>query len=163
MNKKIFMVGVLLLAVCITISAVSADEGFNFSFSSSDSSNSDGDSIKFDNGKLVIQGIEFAIPDGYKEVDNAKVLGGNDSSFPGFKVSSDTFAKGNDNITVKVIYSDTTEGNYTPNSNATEKTINKQAGWFNEDNGKAVFTYIKDRKVVAIIAPDENTIASIIK
>ena len=138
------MVGVLLLAVCITISAVSADEGFNFSFSSSDSSNSDGDSIKFDNGKLVIQGIEFAIPDGYKEV-------------------SDTFSKGNDNITVKVIYSDTTEGNYTPNSNATEKTINKQAGWFNEDNGKAVFTYIKDRKVVAIIAPDENTIASIIK
>ena len=63
MNKKIFMVGVLLLAVCITISAVSADEGFNFSFSSSDSSNSDGDSIKFDNGKLVIQGIEFAIPE----------------------------------------------------------------------------------------------------
>ena len=162
MNKKFLIVGMLLLVVCISISAVSA-EGFNFSFSSSESSNSNGDSIKFDNGKLTIQGIELTIPDGYKEVDNAKVLGGNDSAFPGFKVSSDTFAKGNDNITVKVIYSDTNEGNYTPNSNATEKTISNQAGWFSEDNGKAVFTYIKDKKVVKIIAPDENTIASMIK
>lgn len=162
MNKKIVLVLMVLLAACVTISAVSA-EGFNFSFSSSESSNSDGDSIKFDNGKLVMQGIEFAIPDGYKEVDNAKVLAGNDSSFPGFKVSSDTFAKGNDQIIIKVIYSDTTEGNYTPDSNATEKTINNQAGWLNQDNGKSIFTYIKDKKVVAIIAPDENTIASIIK
>ena len=162
MNKKIVLVLMVLLAACVTISAVSA-EGFNFSFSSSESSNSDGDSIKFDNGKLVIQGIEFAIPDGYKEVDNAKVLAGNDSSFPGFKLSSDTFAKGNDKIIIKVLYSDTTEGNYTPNSNATEKTINNQAGWLTQDNGKSIFTYIKDKKVVAIIAPDENTIASIIK
>lgn len=162
MNKKFLMTGMLLLVVCISFSAVSAD-GFNFSFSSSDNSNSDGDSIKFDNGKLIIQGIELAIPNGYKEVENANVLGGNDSSFPGFKVSSATFAKGNDNITVKVIYSDTTEGNYTPNSNAVKKTIANQTGWFNEDNGEAIFTYIKDKKVVAIIAPDENTIASIIK
>ncbi|MEE0024467.1 hypothetical protein [Methanobrevibacter sp.] len=163
MNKKIFMVGVLLLAVCITISAVSADEGFNFSFSSSDSSNSDGDSIKFDNGKLVIQGIEFAIPDGYKEVDNEKVLGGNESSLPGFKVSSDTFSKGNDKIIVKVIYSSTKESNYTPDNNTTEKTISNQTGWFAQDNGVATFTYIKDKKIVKILAPDENTIASIIK
>lgn len=163
MNKKIFIVGVLLLAVCITISAVSADESFNFSFSSSDSSNSDGDSITFDNGKLVIQGIEFAIPDGYKEVDNAKVLGGENKALQGFKISSDTFAKGNDKIVVKVSYSNTTEGNYTPDSNATEKTISNQSGWFIQEPNDAVFTYIKDRKVVEIVAPDENTIASIIK
>lgn len=162
MKKKIFMIGMLLLAVCITISAVSA-EGFNFSFSSSDSSNSDGDSIKFDNGKLVIQGIEFAIPDGYKEVDNEKVLGNDSKELPGFKISSDTFAKGNDKIIVSVSYSDTTEGNYTPDSNATEKNITNQTGWFIQEPNDAVFTYIKDRKVVKIVAPDENTIASVIK
>ena len=161
MRKKILMIGLLLLVVCVSISAVSAD--FNFSFSSSESSNSDGDSIKFDNGKLVIQGIEFAIPDGYKEVDDAKVLGGNDTNFPGFKLSSDTFAKGNDKIIVKVLYSDTTEGTYTPPANATNKTISNQNGWFMEENGQSIFIYIKDKKIVEIDAPDEQTITSIIE
>lgn len=162
MNKKFLMIGMLLLAVCISISAVSA-EGFNFSFSSSESSNSDGDSINFNNGKLVIQGIEFAIPDGYEEVDKEKVLGEDEKSLPGFKVSSDAFAKGNDKIVVKVIYSNTNESDYTPDSNTTEKTISNQTGWFAQDNGGAAFTYIKDKKIVKILAPDENTIASIIK
>lgn len=161
MKRKILMIGLLLLVVCVSISAVSAD--FNFSFSSSESSNSDGDSIKFDNGKLVIQGLEFAIPDGYTEVDNEKVLGGNDTNFPGFKVSSDAFTKGNDKIIVKVIYSDTTTGDYTPPANATNKTIGNQTGWFMQENSDSIFIFIKDRKVVQIIAPNEETIGSIIK
>ena len=161
MKRKILMIGLLLLVVCVSISAVSAD--FNFSFSSSESSNSDGDSIKFDNGKLVIQGIEFAIPDGYKEVDNAKVLGNDSKIYNGFKESSDTFAKGNDKIIVKVSYSDTTGGEYTPSNNTVEKTLNNQTGWFAQDNTGAFFIFIKDKKIVEIDAPDEQTIASIIK
>ena len=163
MKKKIFIVGALLLAVCITISAVSADNGFKFSFSSSDSSNSNGDSIKFDNGKLVIQGIEFTIPEGYKEVEKDKVLGANDNTTPGFKVSSDTFEKGNDKIIVKVFYSDNSEANYTPDKNSTEKTLSNQAGWFIQGSDGVVFDYIKDKKLIEIIAPDEKTLVSIIK
>ena len=65
--RKILIIGVLLLAICVSIGAVSADDGFSFSGSSSDSSNSDGGQISFDNGKLKIQDIELNIPDGYKE------------------------------------------------------------------------------------------------
>ena len=42
MNKKILMIGVFLIAIFISVSAVSADDGWSFSFSSSDSTNSDG-------------------------------------------------------------------------------------------------------------------------
>ena len=152
------MIGLLLLVVCVSISAVSAD--FNFSFSSSESSNSDGDSIKFDNGKLVIQGIEFAIPDGYKEVDNAKVLGNDSKIYNGFKESSDTFAKGNDKIIVKVSYSDTTSGEYTPSNNTVEKTLNNQTGWFAQDNTGAFFIFIKDKKIVDMAGNEFKLIES---
>lgn len=64
---------------------------------------------------------------------------------------------------VKVIYSDTTTGNYTPPDNATDKTIGNQTGWFLEENSSANFIFIKDKKVVQILAPNEETIASIIK
>ena len=52
--RKILIIGVLLLAICVSIGAVSADDGFSFNWSSSDSSNSDGGQISFDNGKLKI-------------------------------------------------------------------------------------------------------------
>lgn len=159
MKKKTLIAGLFLLVVCVSISAVSADIN---SYSSSESSNSNGNSITFDNGKLVIQGIEFAIPDGYKEVDKGKKLGIDSKALKGFKESSDTFTKGNDRITIKVSYNNTTE-EYTPASNTVEKTISNQTGWFIEDNAGAVFTYIKDKKIVEILAPDEQTLASIIK
>ena len=160
MKKKTLMTGLFLLVVCVSISAVSA---IDISYSSSEISDSEGDSITFDNGKLVIQGIEFAIPDGYKEVDKGKKLGIDSKALNGFKESSDTFTKGNDRITIKVSYSNTTEGEYTPANNTVEKTISNQTGWFIEDNAGAVFTYIKDKKIVEILAPDEQTLASIIK
>ena len=62
MIKKILMIGVILLAICVSLGAVSADDGFSFSWSSSDSSSSDGGDISFDNGKLKLQGIELTIP-----------------------------------------------------------------------------------------------------
>ncbi|WP_405292810.1 hypothetical protein [Methanobrevibacter sp.] len=167
MNKKIMFLGVLILTICISISVVSA-EGFEWSFSTSESSNSDGDAITFDNGKLVIQDIEFSIPDGYKEVDNEKVLGANldddddQGSLKGFKISADTFKKGNDIIVVKVVYSDTTEGDYTPDDDAVTKTISNQEGWLTQDDGGVIFTYIKDKKIVEIVAPDEETVESVI-
>jgi len=57
----------------------------------------------------------------------------------------------------------TTTGNYTPPDNATNKTIGNQTGWFMQENGDSIFIFIKDKKVVQILAPNEETIASIIK
>ena len=67
--KKIIIVLSVLLAVCLAISAVSADEGWSFNFSSeeSSSSSSNGGEVNFNNGKLKIQCLEFTIPEGYKE------------------------------------------------------------------------------------------------
>ena len=61
------MICAVLLAICLAVSAVSADDEWSFNWSSSESSNSDGGEMSFENGKLKLQGIEFNIPDGFKE------------------------------------------------------------------------------------------------
>ena len=160
MKREILIVGLFLLVVCVSIGAVNAV----YLVSSSESTNSEGDSIIFDNGTLVIQGIEFAIPDGYLEVNNEKILGKDSKSFKGFKESLEKFVKGKEQIIVKVSYSNnTSEVEYTPVNTSVEKTISNQTGWLIEDNFASVFTYVKDEKIVQIIAPNETTIAYIIK
>ena len=69
MKREILIVGLFLVVVSASIGAVNAV----YLVSSSESTNSEGDSIIFDKGKLEIQGIEFAIPDGYLEVNNEKI------------------------------------------------------------------------------------------
>lgn len=159
--KKLLMAVLLLLTICVSLTAVSAE--FNIGLSSSESSNFDGDPITFENGKLVIQGIEFAIPDGYKEVEKSKIVEGESKTYKGFNISSDTLAKGKDQIIVRVSYSNTTEAEYAPFNTTVEKTINNYTGWFIEDNFGAVFTYIKDRKLVQVVAPNEDTLYYVIK
>jgi len=100
------MVGVVLLAICVSISAVSADDGWSFNFSSSEGSNSDGGSVSFDNGKLVLQDIEFAIPDGYKENDTAQKLAEQAEDDEDAKYSLCSFLNGDKEIVVKVFFSD---------------------------------------------------------
>lgn len=160
------MVGVILLAICISISAVSADDGWSFNFSSSDSSNSNGGSVNIDNNKLTIQGLTFTIPDGYKEDESYRVVGedANQSSFQGAKISTVKFVKENDSIIIKTVFGDQKydKDGYTPDTNAVSKKIADEDGFFNTYNDGVSFTYFEDGKIVEIFAPDENVIQTLI-
>lgn len=170
MNKKFLIVGVLLLAICVSIGAVSADDdddGWSFDFSSSDSSNSDGGSVQIKNNVVTIQGFKFTIPDGFKENESAKMVGEDldDDSLPNCKESTVAFNKGDDRYLISVIYSDTEfdEDTYVPNNNTTAKEIADTDGWYQEYDGGVSFEYIEDGKLVHLFAPDKKGISSLIK
>ena len=168
--KKILMIGAVLLAICISVSAVSADDSWSFNFGSSESSNSNGGFISLNtaNNLLEIQKLQYTIPDGYKENESYRVVGEdtNQSSFPeGTKITSCKFIKGDDSIIIKVIFSDEEfkADEYTPSDNAVEKEIANQSGWLEEFNDGMCFDYVKDGKIVEIFAPDEKVIESLIE
>ncbi len=157
--KKIVIVLIALIAIGISISAVSA-EGFNFSFGSD--SNSDGGDIKLENNKLSLQGIDFNIPEGFKENESARLLANDTDAFgEGCKVTATEFYNNATNIIVKVFFAnDGTIDNLTgPNP----LKIGDKDGFISEKDGRAIFDYGVDGKVIEINAPDKETIQSILK
>ena len=164
--KKIMMVGVILLAICLSISAVSAFE-WSFGESSSDSTNSDGGSISLENNELTIQDIKYVIPEGYKENESAKILAeeADQNAFPGFKISSEKFDKGDDSIIIKVVFGDEKfdKDSYTPADEAVSKNLANVNGYLTEYNDGVSFDYIVDGKLVEIFAPDEETLSSVLE
>jgi hypothetical protein len=165
--RKILMIGVILLAICVSISAVSADDSWSFNFSSSESSNSEGGAFSFgSNNLLQIQGLNYTIPDGYKENESYRVVGDdvNQSSMPeGSKITTAQFINGNDSIIIKAVFSDEKIDEYTPTDNAVEKEIAGQKGWIEEFNDGVCFDYLKDGKLVEIFTPDEKVLESILE
>ena len=167
--RKILMIGVILLAICVSISAVSADDSWSFNFSSSESSNSEGGAFSFgSNNLLQIQGLNYTIPDGYKENESFRVVGDdvNQSSMPeGSKITSAQFINGNDSIIIKAIFGDEKfdKDGYTPSDSAVEKEIAGQQGWIDEFDDGVCFDYINDGKIVEICAPDEKVLESILE
>ena len=161
------MIGVILLAICVTISAVSADDGWSFNFSSSESSNSDGGSVTVENNKVNIQDIEFTIPDGYKEEESERIVGkeADQKSFPGAKISTVEFDKDKDSIIIKVVYADNEikDSDYTPDDGAVEKQICNQKGYVHEHADGVSIDFVKDGKIVEVFAPDEQVLASLLK
>ena len=167
--KKIVVLGVILLAICVSVAAVSAaddDEGWSFSFSSSESSNSDGGELSIENDKLTIQGIEFTIPEGFEENKSAEKVGidGQDG-FEGFKISGAEFNKGDEFIIIKVVFGgvELDEDTYTPADDTVTKEVAGQNGWFSEYSDSVSFDYIKDGKLVEIFAPNEDVLADLIQ
>lgn len=167
--KKILMVGVILLAICVSISAVSADDGWSFSWSSSDSSNSNGGDISFDNGKLKIQGIELTIPDGFKENKDEEKLAVDTNDTNNAKYSACAFTNGDKDIITKVFFMDDKEfENLTSNGDGSsiDATMAGIKGIFypdKYDDQTPTFEYIKDGKIVEVNAPDNETIEAVIK
>ena len=165
--KKIYIVALALLVLLASVTAVSAD-GFNFNFSSSESSNTDGGSISFENGKLKIQGIELTIPEGYKENETAQKLAEKATDVDG-KYSAAEFYNGNKLIIVQVFFDD--KGSFDKlttkkDSDQENKTINGVNGIYfpkSSQNPNPRFEYLKDGKIVSISAPDDDTIAKIMK
>lgn len=164
MNKKILMIGVVLLAICISVGAVSAWE---WNFSSESSSNTDGGDMSLENGVLKLQGIEFKIPDGYKNNESAQVLGDDAPDIPGAKFSALTFLKGEDKIITEVFYADGGIDEFNSTSEgAIDATMAGIKGTYIPDeigDGHPTFKFIKDKKLVAVRAPDNATIESILK
>lgn len=164
------MVSAVLLAICLTLSAVSADDGWSFNFSSSDSSNSDGGEMSFENGKLKLQGIELTIPDGYKENESAQKLAVDTTDVQDAKASICEFIKDGKDILVKVFFfpddADKEFTNITPGDGEVQKKIGDIDGYYSENkynDSTPTFRFIKDGKLVEVNAPDDDTIASVIK
>lgn len=166
--RKILMIGVILLAICVSLSAVSADDSWSFNWSSSDSSNSDGGEMNFENGKLTLQGIEFNIPDGYKENESVRVLAEPAQNMNGAKYSACSFVKDGKEIVINVFFPDegTNFDSLEPqNDTQVEKTISGFKGIYMEDqygDGTPTFEFLKDGKIAKVNAPDDKTLQSVI-
>ena len=167
MKRKFLILGVVLLAICVTIGAVSADDSWSFNFGSSSESNSNGGDVSVENNHVKIQGLEYTIPDGYKENESARLVGNDskDEGFDGFKVSALEFNKDNDTIRIKVIYGDEKidEKTYTPGNATVPEKINNVDGYLAQFDDGVLFNYLKDGKFVQLFAPDQQTLASLFK
>ena len=73
--KRILVIFAVLLALCVCVSAVSADDSWSFNWSSSSSSNTDGGQLNVVNNEVNIQGFKFVIPDGYTHNESADEIG----------------------------------------------------------------------------------------
>lgn len=167
--KKYLMLGIVLLAVVgMTLGAVSAEE-WSFNWGSSSSSNSDGGAVDFTNGVLKLQDLQFKIPEGFEQNESAQKLATDADGIDGAKASVTQFVKDGKEIFVKVFFF-TDDNKFTAptaEDGDVNKTIADNAGLFNDkkysDDGSVVFRYVKDGKLVEIIAPDEATLESVIK
>ena len=164
------MISAILLAICLTVSAVSADDSWSFNFSSSESSNSDGGAMSFKDGKLELQDNEFTIPDGYKENESARKLAENAEDVDNAKYSVCQFIKDGKEIFVKVFFFDESSNqeftNLVPTDGEVEKTIAGIDGVYNANkygDNTPTFRFLKDGKLIEINAPDDDTINSILK
>ncbi len=156
--KKIMIVLVALIAIGVSIGAVSA-EGFSFSFGSE--SNSDGGDISIDNDKLNLQGLDFKIPEGFKENESGRLLANDTDAFgEGCKVSATEFYNNDTNIIIKVFFAN--DGKIENLTGNTPLKIADKDGFITESDGRAIFDYSVDGKVIEIDAPDQDTIKSII-
>ena len=168
--KKLLMISAILLAICLTVSSVSADDEWSFNFSSSESSNSDGGSMSFDNGKLVLQDFEFTIPDGYEENESAQKLAEDTEDIDDAKYSACQFIKDGKEIIVQVFFFDEDEGKefttLEPAGNEVQKTIAGIDGVYDANkygDNTPTFRFLEDGKIVEVNAPDDDTINSILK
>lgn len=162
------MISAVILAICLTVSAVSADDGWSFNFSSSESSNSDGGAVSFENGKLKLQDVEFTIPDGFEENESAQKLAEAAVDVEDAKFSVCQFVKGSEEIFVKVFFFDDGSEftNLTPVDNEVQKTISGIDGVYDSNkygDDTPTFRFLEDGKLVEVNAPDEDTIASVLK
>ena len=166
--KKILIIFAALLAICLTVSAVSADDEWSFNFSSSESSNTDGGAFSLNNGDLKLQDIEFTIPDGYKENESARKLAEPTEDVEDAKYSVCSFINDGKEIVVKVFFGDDGKSftSLDQDDNEVEKTMGGHDGLYNPnkyDDNTPTFRFLEDGKVVEINAPDDDTINSVLE
>lgn len=149
MNKKIIF-GLSL--VLIAVMAIGSASALDFS---SILGGGDG------NQTVTIDGIDFNIPEGFKEnkqgeaVDEMKQIGS-----VTYKTNGKVYEKGND--CVAILVADYGKYNVTDKIAAAvggePKTFNGVNGYFTTDGEYKVFNYAKNNKLVVISSTDENII-----
>lgn len=162
------MISAIVLAICLAVSAVSADDSWSFNFSSSESSNSNGGAMSFENGKLKLQDLEFTIPDGYKENETAQKLAEDAEDVENAKFSVCKFSEDGKDIFVKVFFFENGDEftNLTPIDTEVEKTMAGIDGVYDANrygDNTPTFRFLEDGKLVEINAPDDDTINSVLK
>lgn len=159
--RKILFVALAIFAICITVSAVSADDGWSFSFGSE--SNSDGGSVEINNNELKIQDEKFTIPDGFKEVENKRIVAEDSESIEGAKATSCMFQKGNETIVIKVHFADGGIENITARDGAENVTVAGHSGILSEDDGDYIFDFAVNGKIVEVVAPSQELLEEVLK
>lgn len=159
--KKIIIVLIALIAIGVSIGAVSA-EGFSFSFGSE--SNSDGGDFSLNNDKLSLQGIDFKVPTGFKENESARMVANATEAFgEKCKVSGSEFYNNDTNIIINAFFANDGKFDDLKVNDATNKTIAGHEGFISEKEGRTLFDYLVDGKIVEINSPDQQTLESILK
>ena len=159
--KKIIIVLIALIAIGVSIGAVSA-EGFSFSFGSE--SNSDGGDFSLNNDKLSLQGMDFKVPAGFKENESSRMVANATEAFgEKCKESCTEFYNNDTNFFVKVFFADDGKFDDLKVNDATNKTIAGHEGFISEKEGRTLFDYLVDGKIVEINSPDQQTLESILK
>ena len=125
--------------------------------------NSDGGSIAINNNELKIQDEKFTIPEGFKEDEKERVVGGESNAVDGGKVTGSVFKKGNESLLVEVHFADGGIENITYPEDSKNVTIGKQAGVLSEsEEGNSIFDFESNGKLVQIIASNEDIIEEVL-
>ena len=113
---------------------------------------------------IEVDGIKFAIPDGYTE--DMKMAKNGEVDKNGFKTFDHTYFDSNHNmLSVTVFYDgNNVDFNSLKGSGDVEKTIKGHKGWFEFDKESELyfFTYVDNTKVVMITAEDEGLFEKVI-
>ena len=113
---------------------------------------------------IEVDGIKFAIPDGYTE--DMKMAKNGEVDKNGFKTFDHTYFDSNHNmLSVTVFYDgNNVYFNSLKGSGDVEKTIKGHKGWFEFDKESELyfFTYVDNTKVVMITAEDEGLFEKVI-
>lgn len=148
MNKKIFTVFALLIVVA-SISAVSAfDLGDIFGTGA--------------NETVTIEGIDFNIPEGYKE-DSKNTFNIIEKFIDeGYDFDGKVYAKDNTQVGIYVYNYSSLDAGDILGDFSNETTINDVGGFMEYDDNDYVFVYTKDKCIVMIASNDKNVIGDFI-
>ena len=157
--KKVLIIGLILIALSTSLTAISAE-------------------FTVESNTLTIDGLNFTIPDGYSQVESEKDASGVDEDgevdtedIDGTVVDSSTtcdFKNGaGDEITVEVGAKANNEKIESINpANSEQKTIAGKDGYLikDTDDGRQEykFEYLEDGKIVKIVASSEDIIGQVI-
>lgn len=161
--RKVLFLALAIIAICITVSAVSADDD-SWSFSFGTESSTDGGSVQIVNDDLKIQDEEFNIPDGFKEIEKERIVANDSNIVENGKVTTCVLEKGNETILVEVHFADGGVENITGPEDSKNVTIAGHSGFLSkDDDNDTVFDFALDEKLIEIIAPNQKLIEEVLE
>ena len=152
-NRKILFIGLLAIFAIVIAGSVSA---FDLGFLSGDSGPEE----------ITIEGINFTIPEGYKEDANNSFV--NETASVGsltYTMNGKTF-ENDDGDAIAILIADYGEYNVTDEVlqqvEKKKKTINGHDGYVKKDGIFTIFSYEEDGDLVTITASDEDIIDQVV-